>query len=42
MSRFTFQCGNGSTMMVEAETVEEAIQKLFTMSMSIIGYYEQI
>jgi hypothetical protein len=29
MNKYTFYCGTGSTLTVEAQTVEEAIQKLY-------------
>jgi hypothetical protein len=29
MNKYTFYCGTGATLTVEARTVEEAIQKLY-------------
>jgi hypothetical protein len=40
MKRYTFQFGNGSTMTIDAKTVEEAIAKLFPKAGSFLGYYE--
>jgi hypothetical protein len=41
MNKYTFYCGTGATLTVEAQTPEEALQKLYPKPGSFLGYYEQ-
>jgi hypothetical protein len=41
MNKYTFYCGTGATLTVEAQTPEEALSKLYLKSGSCLGYYEQ-
>jgi hypothetical protein len=40
MYKYTFYCGNGSTVSVKARTPEEALAKLYPGPGSVLGYYE--
>jgi hypothetical protein len=39
MNKYTFYCGTGATLTVEAQTPEEALASLFPKA--VLGYYEQ-
>ena len=39
MNKYIFECGNGQSLTVQAESVEEALANLFPKPGSFLGYY---